>query len=203
MTRSLVMTLMPEGSGEAGLHELQAFYRKYRSKFVKERDPELLLATIADRKMFVLRNEAEALRGTCGSFAHGDGRFREEGGVRILDEGFGLQADLMSAAIVSEWIFDWPNERLYAATDFDNIPSIKNIGRAGFTEVRDLGAGRMAALKVTSLDPKKKYFLLPPGGLEMARARIRALLAKGFVEKNGIRINIDIQLPLTAYAAFI
>lgn len=201
MTVSRTLTIVPESGGDASLAELRAFYQAHASHFVKERPPEQLLRAIAGRKMFVLRDEAGALRAVCGLFEHGDGTFREVGGVRVLDNGFGLQALLMNVAVVSEWIFDWPSQPLYAATAKGNGGSIKSIERAGFVEVTDLGLPRMAALGMTELDPGKRYYLFPDTGLMQARAAVRPLLSQPSLARGDDRLELDIKLPLSEFEA--
>jgi len=196
MAAKLTLTIVPESGGDASLAELRAFYQSHSSHFVRERPPEQLLTAIAGRKMFVLRDEAGVLRAVCGLFEYGDGTFREVGGVRVLDNGFGLQALLMSVAVVSEWIFDWPSQPLYAATAKDNGGSIKSIERAGFVEVAELGLPRMAALGMTELDPGKCYYLFPDTGLMQARVAVRQILAEPSIARQNGGLALDVQLPL-------
>lgn len=199
MEKRLTFTHIPEASGESALEELRAFYRRHSSPYVKERDPQQLIDAIKDRKVLVLRDEQGNLRATCGIFAYGDGTFREAGGVRVLDNGFGLQALLMSAAVVLEWAFDPPSESIFAATAQDNEPSIRSILRAGFEDVSDLGGLRMAALGMTEMDLGKRYFLFPEGRIAVALTNLRAMLKYRRITKDGNTIWIDVKPPFTDF----
>jgi hypothetical protein len=197
MTTHLILTHLHESRGTAALAELRAFYAANPSQNVKERDAVQLLAAISDRKLVVLRDKAGDLRAACGIFAHGDGTFREVGGVRILDNGFGLQALLMSIAVAHEYAFDPPSEKLFAATARDNSPSLISIRRAGFERVADLGAARMSALQMSELDDKKEYFLLPEDSLSIAERNVAAVLSARQVERSGHVLHLDVQPPFT------
>jgi hypothetical protein len=197
MRNTLILTHIPQSAGSRGLDEIRSFYAANPSLNVKERDPEQLLKAITAGKIYVVRDAAGALHGVCGAFEYGNGRIREIGGVRVTLNGFGLQALLMSLAVTMEHQFDPPDEALYAATAQDNAPSIVSIGRAGFQEVSDLGAIRMAAMGINQLDPAKRYFLLPQEGVSLAGDNVLTVLSSRRIERFQGRIDLDIQPPFT------
>lgn len=203
MRTRLTLTHLPESGGDDALDELITFYAANPSKRVKERDPAQLLRAMKDRKIYVVRDESNALRGVCGTFEYGDGRIREVGGVRVILNGFGLQALLMSLAVAMEYQFDPPKEALYAATAYDNDPSIISILRAGFKDASDLGAVRMAALGITQLDPAKRYFLLPPDNVNAAERYVLSALSSRRIERRGGVIELDVKPPFTDLVALL
>jgi hypothetical protein len=176
----------------------QAFHAAHKSEFVKERDPEQLARAARDKKLFVLRGPAGEIRGTCGCFEYGEqGDHREVGAVRVLDQGYGLQVLLMTAAVLSEWMFDPPNAPIVCATANTNLASQTNILRAGFLQVPSFSSACMQAMGLFNPNPHKAYFEFPlAGGIPNRTDYLLEIEKKGGIEKHNRQIAVRLEIPV-------
>jgi hypothetical protein len=117
---------------EPDFERVLAFYSQNAHKYVREREPRVLETAIERSSLVLVENERGHLRGSCAQITYADGGYSETGAVRILENGFGLQAVLMGICALNEYIFSPPKHYIFAITAADNIPSLKNIARAGF-----------------------------------------------------------------------
>jgi hypothetical protein len=117
---------------EAELARVLEFYRQNPHPMVRERAPTILGDAIGRSSLLLLEEDDSKIVGVCVQLSHANGMYSETGGVRILVNGFGLQAIMMGICSINEYIFAPPTHKIFAITADDNIPSLKNIEKAGF-----------------------------------------------------------------------
>jgi len=173
-----------------------AFYRQNAHKYVREREPEVLEAAIDRASLIIAEDEGGRIQGSCAQITHSDGLYSETGAVRILVNGFGLQAILMGICAFNEYIFSPPSKYIFAITAADNYPSIKNIERAGFLHDQPEASVLAAIGRKEGFPPDKRFFRFDPTKARAVRERLLQLAVNRELRRGDTKITFTLDHPL-------
>jgi hypothetical protein len=181
---------------QAELARVVAFYGQNPSQYVRERDPDLLKAAIGRSSVLLVEDENGSIFGSCVQISHGDGQYSETGGVRVLINGFGLQAVMMGICALNEYIFSPPTDGMFAITAADNEASIKNIQRAGFLpDIPD--SQLLGKIGYTGQFPdSKRFFRFQREAATKVRDTLLLLNSARSIKRGSSSLSIELEHPL-------
>lgn len=170
-------------------------------------DDVLLRAIQRDRTVLLVIAPDGAIVGASAVFALLDGRFREAGATRIIENGFGFQRILHSLRAVHEYVMDCDYEAYFSTVVAGNAASIRNLMAVGFRHWPnpdpDLVAYKADLARKAGRTAQIDYYQLPRDVLPQCAQSIIDLDGKGFLERRSwqtpgetetITLRVDVEI---------
>lgn len=124
---------------------IKEFYQNNQHPYNAARGDDVLLRAIQrDRTMLLIVAPNGTIVGASAVFALLDGRFREAGATRIIENGFGFQQILHTLRAVHEYVMDCDYEAYFSTVVAGNAASIRNLIAVGFRHWPDPDADLVA-----------------------------------------------------------
>lgn len=112
---------------------IKEFHQNNQHAYNAARGDDVLLRAIQrDRTMLLIVAPNGTIVGASAVFVLLDGRFREAGATRIIENGFGFQQILHSLRAVHEYVMDCDYEAYFSTVVAGNAASIRNLIAVGF-----------------------------------------------------------------------